>query len=574
MTDGLIAGRFRIHRLLGVGGTAAVFASEDTVTAREVALKVMHPHLAARRESWEAFFEEVRAAQSIRHPQLAEVLDAGVEAADPPVVWIAMELVHGVSLAEQVRANGPLDVLDAVALGAALLEGLAAAHGGGVVHRDVTPSNIMVDPTTLGESGDPARIAAGVRLLDFGLADIPGRTTRGTDPLLADFAGADPAPGGVVASAPYASPEQLSGAPVREQSDLYQLGAALYFALTGRAPFVGDTAAIVRGHLSAPPPVPSAARRGIPRAIDQVVTTALLKQPSARYPDAAAMRRALGEASLSAAPSASSGPLSAAGEAVTAVTGVTRVLPPGTTRTTAVPSPSTGSTPRAADPAEPRRRGGAGWVAVGMTVLAVTAAAGISAMAASPVSIPTPSATVAALTAPSPTPRVSEAPPVRTTAATRVVPDVSGATLADARAALEGDGFAVGEVTTEHGPSTAETVLGTAPAAGESLPIGAVIAVRVASGQNLVPDVVGSAAAQARSVLAAAGFATSPSADPADAPVAASEPGAGALAPVGSLVTLTVRRAATPVPTPPASPTPAPSPVVTPTPVETPVVLP
>ena len=98
MSDGLVAGRFRLRGLLGSGGTAAVFAADDTQAGGSVALKLLHPHLAAERRAWDAFFEEVRAAQSISHPGLVEVRDAGIVDADPPVVWIAMELVIGHSL--------------------------------------------------------------------------------------------------------------------------------------------------------------------------------------------------------------------------------------------------------------------------------------------------------------------------------------------------------------------------------------------------------------------------------------------------------------------------------------------
>lgn len=298
MSDGLVAGRFRLRGLLGSGGTAAVFAADDTQAGGSVALKLLHPHLAAERRAWDAFFEEVRAAQSISHPGLVEVRDAGIVDADPPVVWIAMELVEGVSLDEHVRVAGPLTPAAAVTVCDAVLAALEAAHAGGVVHRDVSPSNISLDPALLAEPLDAERLAASVRLLDFGLADIPGRSTVGADALLSssdasssDASGADPA--GVVANASYASPEQLAGAAVDERSDLYQLGACLYFALTGRAPFAGPVPAVVHAHLTAPPPVPSVVRRGIPRPLDRVVTAAMLKRPNDRYADAGAMRAAL-----------------------------------------------------------------------------------------------------------------------------------------------------------------------------------------------------------------------------------------------------------------------------------------
>lgn len=149
-SEPLIAGRFAIRRLLGSGGTAAVFAADDTLTGRRIALKLLHPHLSADPATAEAFFEEVRAARSIAHPGLAEILDAGVDdRIDPPVVWIAMELVTGVTLADHVRGHGAMAPADVATLAVALLDALAAAHEGGIVHRDVTPANVMFDPGAL-----------------------------------------------------------------------------------------------------------------------------------------------------------------------------------------------------------------------------------------------------------------------------------------------------------------------------------------------------------------------------------------------------------------------------------------
>lgn len=205
MSDGLIAERFHLRKLRGSGGTAAVFEADDTRHGRRVAVKLLHPHLAVGPVAWEAFFEEVRAAQAIAQPNIAEVYDAGLAPGDPPVAWIAMELVEGVTLADHVRERGPLTIVDAVAVFAAVLDATGAAHAGGVVHRDITPSNIML---TSSASADADGTVSGIRLLDFGLADVPGRTTRGADPLLSGAA-SEGADAGVVASVPYAQ-QQLS----------------------------------------------------------------------------------------------------------------------------------------------------------------------------------------------------------------------------------------------------------------------------------------------------------------------------------------------------------------------------
>ncbi|WP_036316982.1 serine/threonine protein kinase, partial [Microbacterium sp. B24] len=495
MSDGLIAERFRLRKLRGSGGTAAVFEADDTRHGRRVAVKLLHPHLAVGPVAWEAFFEEVRAAQAIAHPNIAEVYDAGLAPGDPPVAWIAMELVEGVTLADHVRERGPLTIVDAVAVFAAVLDATGAAHAGGVVHRDITPSNIMLSSSA---SVDADGTVSGIRLLDFGLADVPGRTTRGADPLLSGAA-SEGADAGVVASVPYASPEQLSGEAVGEASDIYQIGATLFFALTGRSPFEGETAAVVRAHLSAPPPVPSARRRGIPPAVDRLVTTAMLKRPQDRYPDAAAMRAAL-DAVVDV------GPGEAMAASPTVATRVYRTPLPGGDVPTGGSGLPLASTP--GPPPAPLSHTRGAWraplIAAGL-IAAVTAAAGWSAMAAStpenPIATAGAAATATATSAPSASPADTAAVSAR-----RVVPDVRGLTVDEAVSTVERAGLTVGDIGRDDGPAVRDTVLASVPAAGDEVRAGAVIALRAASGLNTVPVVTGMVPAEAQGVLSAAGF--------------------------------------------------------------------
>lgn len=545
-SEPLIAGRFAIRRLLGSGGTAAVFAADDTLTGRRIALKLLHPHLSADPATAEAFFEEVRAARSIAHPGLAEILDAGVDdRIDPPVVWIAMELVTGVTLADHVRAHGAMAPADVATLAVALLDALAAAHEGGIVHRDVTPANVMFDPGAL---GDRNQLARSVRLLDFGLADIPGRPSVGGDALLSTGAAAD---AGVVTSVPYASPEHLAGAPVTEASDMYQLGATLYVALTGRAPFTGDTRAVIRAHLTAPPPLPSVVRRELSRDWDRLLTTALLKSPADRYATAARMRAAVPGAA----------PVAGETDAVTALdpdTGVTRVyrtrIPAPTAAAGVAPPPPAVRSPRA------RRLP----VAVATAVVGALVLVGVVALSAAagsaPSAVPTlPPSVVPTGVTPTPTPDASPAAPAAVT-----VPDVTGAGLAQATEQLIAHGFVVGAVSRVDAAVAAETVLASDPAAGETRPAGATVTLRVASGRNAIPAVAGLTAADAAGVLAGAGFDSTIVEAGSGTPglVAGSAPAAGESAMVGTAVVLTVPRA--PVPT--VTPTPSVTPTATPSP--------
>jgi serine/threonine-protein kinase len=289
---GLISGRYRLGELLGSGGSASVFAAVDVGTGESVALKLLHPHLSQSPAARSAFFAEARAAEVLRHPNIAGVRGVGVhESGDEPLAWIALEHAAGTSLAELVERTGPLSVSDALAVADGVLSALEYAHQAGLIHRDVSPANIMV-------ARDPRGVLrpSGVRLVDFGLADAAGRAAVGADVLRtpASENGDDAKPGGVLGNVNYLSPEQARGEAVDERGDIYQFGAVLYFSLVGRPPFVRDSArAVMLAHLQTPPPVPSVARPGTPRAIDRLVVKAMLKDPSVRFTSAAEMRVAV-----------------------------------------------------------------------------------------------------------------------------------------------------------------------------------------------------------------------------------------------------------------------------------------
>ncbi|MFD2797063.1 serine/threonine protein kinase [Promicromonospora vindobonensis] len=345
--ESTFGGRYVLGDLLGVGGTASVFAAEDTGAAAEgsaeagrpVALKILHPHLTADAASRDAFLAEARAAQELHHPNIAAVHDSGVEeAAGVALAWIALDLVDGGSVGERVDADGPLPPAEAAAVLDGVLAALAVAHEVRLVHRDVSPANVLLQ----GVEPDEALRTEHVRLVDFGLADAAGRTAVGSGVLRADGdtlragPGADgsavtvvlgvapgrtaavgPAAGAgneggagvartrvagggdartVVGNPQFMSPEQAQGRPVRVAGDVYQAGALLYYLLTGRPPFPRDTdAQVLDAHVSAPPPVPSALAPGA-RAFDRVVTRAMHKTPVRRFRDAEEMRAALAQA--------------------------------------------------------------------------------------------------------------------------------------------------------------------------------------------------------------------------------------------------------------------------------------
>ncbi len=552
MSDPLVGDRFRIGRRLGSGGTAVVYEAVDGVTGRPVAVKLLHSRLAADRATWDAFFEEVAASSAIAHRGVVEVIDWGVSfGPGEPAVWIAMELVRGLTLSALVAARGPLSVAQVREVGDGLLDVLESAHAAGVVHRDISPSNVMIDP-------DAVPLAGSLRLLDFGLADIPGRSTHGADPLLS-------APGrGVVANAPYASPEHLTGASVVEESDVYQVGATLWFALTGSPPFTGPTERVVRDHLSAPLPRLRDSRPDVPKDLERALRRALSKSPAERG-RAAALRSALGAAAVApvAQPPVDTRTLAWRSDDVR---GATALLPGMAGTAGAVQTAS-------------RRRPGRRLRPIGWMVVVGGGAllAGVVALSAAATPTGLGGAPAASVSSP-PTATPSATPtPTGTTGAgvLVVVPDTRGLSSGDATAALAAVGLRAGGITVVDAVAAADTVVDTRPAPGARAAASSSVELTVASGEMTVPDLSGGidvATAQAR--LSAAGFtgAVGSGSDPNGRVTAWTPTGRTAIGTQILLSTTPLESSSSPTPTASASaqPSPSPSPSRSPSPRSTP----
>ncbi|WP_167040801.1 PASTA domain-containing protein [Salinibacterium sp. ZJ454] len=598
MTDGpsLLSGRFRLGELLGTGGSASVFAADDTHAGAgsdpAVALKILHPHLSERPAAREAFLAEARRAEPLRHPNIVGVRGFGVDDTDgAPLVWIALERAAGSSLSEHVARHGPLAPADAVALIDGTLRALEAAHAIGLIHRDVSPANIMVAPAAAAAG---ALASDGVRLLDFGLADAAGRAALGTEDLLSiESTGR----AGVIGNVNYMSPEQVQGMAVDARGDVYQAGAVLYFALTGRPPFSRETTGqTMRAHLTTPPPVPSVTDPRIPRGLDRVVVRAMLKDPADRFASAVAMRAAVADVGIGAARAAdattttvmddapgSGNQITARGvtptepELVTRVLGRT-VLPPredGTPASTALAPALAAVPPR---PARKRSRSRAGAWFAGTTAALVVGMIVAFAVSASPTaSVETqPSETPSSepLTQPEPEPTTDVQPVV----SLLTVPELTRLSLAEADAALADAGLILGSVTTADSASLRDTVLDSSPAAGGRVRAGSRVALVVASGFNAIPDVAGQGRDAAVAILQAAGFPPSfayrsaPAGTPTGA-ILGTNPAASTSVTVGWPITIFEAAPAaptptfTPAPTPtPNSPTPSTEPTPTPDP--------
>jgi serine/threonine-protein kinase len=261
-----VLSRFVLGGLLGTGASASVFEATDSQSGDVVALKVLHPQLALRNELSQRFLEEALNISQVRHPNLTNVIEWGTDStAGEDVTWIAYERASGICLAEYVELNGSLHIEDAVTMTRGVLAAARALHRAGLVHRDISPTNVILEIDTPG-----LLRLSDVRLIDYGLVGKIGTTTRNSS--------------GVVGNPHFISPEQARGDGVYASGDIYQIGAVLYFALTGHTPFSAQsTEELLSAHATLMPPVASSVVQGIPRELDRAIVKSLLKSPTMRF---------------------------------------------------------------------------------------------------------------------------------------------------------------------------------------------------------------------------------------------------------------------------------------------------
>jgi eukaryotic-like serine/threonine-protein kinase len=273
LEPGAAAGAYVISRRIGTGGCGTVYAAEHRVLGRKVAVKVLHRQLAGMPQFTLRFVQEARAVNLIRHPGIVDIHDFDTLEDGRP--FYVMELVDGISLAALLAQRGPLTPREALRILDPLCDALEAAHGRGVIHRDVKASNVIV--------ADHAPDWQ-VKLVDFGIAKIlhPEPAERGIT-----------TQGQRLGTPHYMAPEQLRGEPVDARTDVYALGVLLFRMLTDSYPFqASEVDEIERMHLETPPPPPSGWRPVSP-AIDAVVLRAMDKHPDRRFESAAAFQAAL-----------------------------------------------------------------------------------------------------------------------------------------------------------------------------------------------------------------------------------------------------------------------------------------
>jgi eukaryotic-like serine/threonine-protein kinase len=268
----VVGDRFRLESVIGVGGTASVYAAVHR-NGRRAALKVLHPELARDARSRKRFLREAYAANRVGHPGAVAVIDDGELPDGTP--FLLLELISGTNLAELSKDGSRLPVSEVVAIGAAILDVLAAAHDAGVVHRDIKPSNVIVAPDRR------------IKVLDFGIAKF--HDARDSDPLLtrSEVSLGTPA---------FMSPEQSAGrsAEVDARSDLWSVGATLFSLLTGSFVHSGNSSnELLIASATVPARSITSLRGDLPPHVASAIDRALLIDRANRWPNARAMKAAL-----------------------------------------------------------------------------------------------------------------------------------------------------------------------------------------------------------------------------------------------------------------------------------------
>ena len=453
MIGRVLNGRYRITERIGVGGMAEVYKAQDMVLGRILAVKVMLPQYAADPEFTTRFKHEAASAANLQNPYIVNVYDWGC---DEGTYFIAMEYVRGTDLKSAINQRGAINQRKVAEIGSQVCAALSTAHGQDIMHRDIKPQNIMVQPD------------GNVKVMDFGIARAKNSTSQKTS--------------AVLGTAHYISPEQAQGKELSGTSDLYSLGCVLYEAVTGKLPFDGpDAVSVAMKQVSEDPVPPSYLLPNIAPDLEAIIMKAMAKNPLDRFQTAREMKQALDEY-LVGRPVSNLG----AGGVRTQVIGNPATGMNGVAGGTAVMAPISGDVPTTTsfhttseyNAAPGRRTKRVLGVIAGLLALVAIAAGAVLLF-------------------------------TNMTAKVPAVPDVSGKSVEAAQEAIESAGYVVGEVTEEHDATTvAGRVIRTNPEAGTELEEGSkvdiVVSLGIAKGQG--PSLDGMNAAQAEEAIRAAGL--------------------------------------------------------------------
>jgi serine/threonine-protein kinase len=278
-TGQTLLGKYELTRVLGKGGMGEVWEGEHTLTGRKVAVKILAENYLSNRKVVARFGREARAASSVNHTGIVEILDQ--DRTDDGVPFLVMEFLEGESVGERIRKLGKLSQDEALAIMLPLLDALDAAHQAGVVHRDLKPDNVFILPGARGEER--------IKILDFGISQKADEIEHGLTQ-----------EGSVLGTPHYMSPEQARGeAGIDARVDVYAVGVMFYECVVGDVPFdAGNYNALLQIILGTPPPSPRSRGADISPAVEQVLLAAMDKKRDRRPPNARVFHDLLLEASV------------------------------------------------------------------------------------------------------------------------------------------------------------------------------------------------------------------------------------------------------------------------------------
>ena len=487
----LFDGRYRIISRLGQGGMARVFLAQDESLHRQVAVKVLADRHSDDPHFIERFQREARAAARLNHPNIVQVYD---QSQTEGMSYIVQEYVEGETLKDLIRRESPIEPRRAITIALQILAALRVAHQQGVIHRDVKPQNILVQPD------------GKIKVADFGIASAGD--TEMTEA------------GSIVGTAQYLAPEQARGLPVGPPADLYAVGIVLYEMLSGRVPFEGEAAVTVAmRHVQEAPEALTDRNPLVPDALESVVMRALAKDPTQRYQSADQMGVELDRVRQGLPISDETAVIGAATIAMTQLASETLVAPPLPPRE---PPPSRGGNPN-------RKRL---WIL--LLVIGVVLLAGVAGVYAFTRGGSNGGGATTASTA--------------TTSALVEIPDLVGQSQADATASLEQLGLVVLITKQTSADVPADEVIAMRPNPGGKVPTGTTIELQISSGPNVVtvPNVQGASVGDATAQIEALGLLVTVVEDSSDSVavgnVISQAPSGGVGVKTGSTVTLTISK--------------------------------